>query len=138
MNSLKNIVFIVSLTIVACTKEDNFPDTHVEEAVWVNSPQYSHVYGNPWGWDTIPGGIGGIIFVQQPDDTFVAYDRACTVEANKDCIVSVTDDQLIFSCHQCCNSKFIITDGSVSEGSANQALKRYNTYFDGDYLYITN
>ena len=28
--------------------------------------------------------------------------------------------------------------GSITEGKANQALKKYYTYFDGSMLYITN
>ena len=49
----------------------------------------------------------------------------------------VLDNDPILFC-ECCDSQFIIIDGSVSEGPANQALKKYNTYFDGAMLYITN
>ena len=47
-------------------------------------------------------------------------------------------NNLTFSCQNCSLSEFIITDGSIIEGPANQALKKYNTYFDGEILYITN
>ena len=70
---------------------------------------------------------------------FIAYDRSCTQEINGKCIVSgesVNDP--ILHCSNCCNSKFVIIDGSVTEGPANQALKKYNTHFDGTMLYITN
>tara|TARA_Y100001968_G_scaffold328145_1_gene374728 strand:- start:1331 stop:1747 length:417 start_codon:yes stop_codon:yes gene_type:complete len=138
MNSLIKLIFFISIAIISCTKEDNFPNTYVEESIWITSPQYAHVYANLWAWDTIPGGLGGIIFIQSTNNQFIAYDRACTVETSQDCVISDTEDNLIFSCSKCCNSKFLIVDGSVSEGSADQALKRYNTYFDGDYLYISN
>ena len=139
MYYLRKIAVIICITIIGCTREDDFPNIYVEESIWITSPQYSHVYGNIWGWDTIPGGLGGIVFVQSTNNTFAAYDRACTFETSQDCIISETADNLIFSCKECCDSKFGIIDGSVLEGSAaNQALKRYNTYFDGEYLYITN
>ena len=138
MNSFKKIAFIICITIIGCTREDDFPDIHVQKSIWITSPEYSHVYGNIWGWDTIPGGLGGIIFAQSTNNTFVAYDRACTFETTQDCTIFDTSTSLIFSCKECCGSKFVIADGSVSEGPSDQALKRYNTYFDGEYLYITN
>ena len=102
-------------------------------------PQYNNVYNNIWGYEYLNGGLGGIIIVKSLNNEFIAYDRACTFELNSDCIVSGNNlNDPILTCKDCCNSKFIINDGSVTDGKANQALKRYNTYFDGEMLYITN
>ena len=149
MGSFKKITLIIFLTIISCSKEDGFPDIYVNESIFiatsagVGSAEYINFYGNLYAWDIIPGGVGGIIIVQGHNDTFMAYDRACTHEnnsenTNSNCIISETDDQYIFSCTECCNSKFSILDGSVSEGPANRGLKIYNTYFDGEYLHINN
>lgn len=148
MGSFKKITLIIFLTIVSCSKEDEFPDIHVNESIFiasggVGSAEYINFYGNLYAWEIINGGVGGIIIVQGHNDTFMAYDRACTYEnnledINSNCIISETEDQYVFSCTVCCNSKFSILDGSVSEGPANRGLKAYNTYFDGTHLHITN
>lgn len=140
----KKFTVIICIIIIGCKKEDNFPDVYVNESIYLaGSAEYIDFYGNLYAWDTIPGGIGGIIIVQGHNETFMAYDRACTYETNgnemnENCIIYDTPNQYIFSCQQCCKSKFSIIDGSISEGPAGQALKAYNTYFDGTYLYITN
>jgi len=143
MGSLKKIILIIFLTIISCSKEGEFPDIYVNESVFITGPEYVLFYQNLYSWRTIAGGVGGIIIVQGYNNTFMAYDRACTYEnnsenTNSNCIISETNNQSIFSCKDCCNSKFSILDGSISEGPANRGLKAYNTYFDGEYLHITN
>ena len=98
MGSLKKITLIIFLTIISCSKEDEFPDIHVNESIFiasggVGSAEYINFYGNLYAWDIIPGGLGGIIIVQGHNDTFMAYDRACTHEntsqnINSNCIIS--------------------------------------------------
>lgn len=138
MNYLKIFIFIILTTIIGCgiDSEDNFPETNVYLEIPITMPEYSNIYGNLWGYEYLNGGIGGIILVQGIDE-FIAYDRSCTFEMNE-CIVSgqSINDPILFC--ECCDSQFIVIDGSVSEGPANQALKKYNTYFDGTMLYITN
>ena len=140
MNSLTKIILSFLIIIVSCNTDDDFPDIYVNESIYVTGSAYIGVYGNLWGYKIEPGGIGGLIIVQGMNNTFIAYDRACTLEANLECIVSgeTSDMDVILSCKDCCNSKFVINDGSVIEGPANRALKRYNTYFDGTILYVTN
>ena len=140
MNYFKIVIFIVFLTIIGCgiDSEDNFPEINIYLEIPITMPEYNNVYGNLWGYKYLDGGIGGIVLVQGIEE-FIAYDRACTFEINSECIVSgqTPNDPILF-CDNCCNSQFIVIDGSVSEGPANQALKKYNTYFDGTILYITN
>ena len=144
MVSFKKITLIIFLTIISCSKEDGFPDIYVNESIFITGPEYALFYQNLYAWRTIPGGLGGIIIVQGYNNTFMAYDRACTYEnnsenTNSNCIISEeTNNQSIFSCNDCCNSKFSILDGSIYEGPANRGLKTYNTHFDGAYLHITN
>ncbi len=135
----KSILIISLFIIIGCTDEDTFPNIYVNETIPITMPQYNNVFNNIWGYEYISGGLGGIIIVQGINNEFIAYDRACTNEENTICVVSgeSINDQIL-SCQNCCNSKFLIIDGSVTEGDANRALKRYNTYFDGSMLYVTN
>jgi len=122
-----------------CGVDYTFPNTSVNITIPITMPEYNNVYNNIWGYEYLNGGVGGIIIVQGLDNEFIAYDRSCTFEINSECIISgETVNDPILSCSDCCNSKFIITDGAVTEGPANQALKKYHTYFDGEILYITN
>ena len=124
---------------ISCEENYNFPNINVNITVPITMPEYSNVYGNLWGYEFLNGGLGGIIIAQAMNGEFIAYDRACTFETSSSCTISSeTINHPILSCSNCCNSKFVITDGSVTEGPANQALKKYNTYFDGQILYITN
>ena len=137
-NLSNNTLFaFLAIIITGCNNDYNFPNVDVNITIPVTMPQYNNIYGNLWGYEYLNGGLGGVIIVQGMDD-FIAYDRSCTFELNSDCIVSGQyNNDPILTCN-CCNSKFIITDGSVTEGPANQALKKYNTFFDGEMLYITN
>ena len=133
----KFIVLIIILTL-GCGNNDNFPNTNVNINVPITMPEYYNVYNNLWGYEFLSGGLGGIIIVQGMEGEFLAYDRACTFEIDSDCIVSgESQNDILLKC-SCCDSQFVITDGGVAEGPANQALKKYHTYFDGSILYITN
>ncbi|MBE37565.1 MAG: hypothetical protein CMP50_02780 [Flavobacteriales bacterium] len=144
MSSLIKSIVIVFFTtlIISCTNEDDFPNTYVNETIPITMPEYNNIYNNPWGYEYISGGLGGIIIVNDgfTENGFIAYERACTHEKNSTCIISSeggSSNNTILICN-CCNSKFMIFDGSVNEGVANQALKRYYTYLNGGILYITN
>jgi len=140
MNKLLISILTTSLTlIISCSGEDDFPNIYVNETIPITMPEYNNVYNNLWGYEYVTGGLGGIIIVQSVDNEFIAYDRSCTKESSQNCIISEeSPNDLILRCKECCNSKFLVIDGSVTEGEANRALKRYHTYFDGVMLYITN
>ena len=143
MNSFTKIMLIICIVIVGCKKEDYFPNVSVNESVFITGEQYHWPNGNIYDFILISGGVGGIIIVQGHNETFIAYDRGCTYEnnnnnINNDCIIDTTSTTHIFSCTECCGSKFSIIDGSVSKGPATRGLKTYNTYFDGSHLHITN
>ena len=83
MNYFIQILCFLSILIVGCGDDYNFPNVNVNESVPITMPQYNNVYGNLWGYEFINGGLGGIIIVQGLDNEFFAYDRACTYEANE-------------------------------------------------------
>ena len=138
---LQSIVMVFLLTITtSCSDENYFPNTYVNETIPITMPQYSNVYNNPWGYEYLNGGLGGIIIVNDgfTEGGFIAYERSCTHEKNSDCIISGESiNNSILNCN-CCDSKFMIYDGSVNEGIANQALKRYYTHMNAGILYVTN
>tara|TARA_B110000438_G_C15256999_1_gene412334 strand:- start:5 stop:421 length:417 start_codon:yes stop_codon:yes gene_type:complete len=135
--------FFAKISIITilfgCEPQSPFPNTYVNIAIPINMPEYNNLT-IPLGYEYIIGGLGGIIILRDLDNNFIAYDRACTYEMDADCIITgeSTTYDAILHCGNCCESKFIIVDGSVTEGPANQALKRYNTSLNGDILYITN
>ena len=138
MKILKKLILLIILFISACSNEHSFPNTDVYIVIPVTMPQYTNL-SVVWGYEYLTGGLGGIIVVRGLDNNFIAYDRSCTFELNAKCIISgESTNNPLLNCEKCCNSQFSVYDGSVTGGPANQALKRYNTYFDGEMLYITN
>ena len=146
MNSFTKTMLIIYIVMIGCKKEDYFPNVSVNESIFITGQPYNWPNGHIYDFILISGGIGGIIIVQGHNDTFIAYDQACTYEnyndnINTDCIINydtLSTNTHIFSCTECCKSKFSIIDGSVSQGPATMGLKIYNTYFDGSHLHITN
>ena len=84
------------------------------------------------------GGVGGIFLYRKNLDEFIAYDRASTFNPTSKCQVNVDEQDNIIINDPCSESQFLITDGSVIQGPANQPLKRYNTIYDGNNLSIFN
>ena len=115
--------------MVSCEKNtNNFPHAHVNLNLFINNPEYFDL-GTPGGWMYITGGVGGILLYRQNFDQFIAYDRASPFNPTSDCPIEVTNDNIIIS-DPCSKSLFLITDGSVFQGPATQALMRYNTYYN--------
>jgi nitrite reductase/ring-hydroxylating ferredoxin subunit len=83
------------------------------------------------------GGSKGLIIFRKTIDEFIAYDRHCTFEVDKNNQTSVDASGIIAS-DAACGSKFFLTDGSVNSGSASRPLKQYQVTFDGTVLHIFN
>ena len=92
----------------------------------------------PGGWTYINGGSRGIIIYRASNDVFKAYDRHCTFDSSNSCALVSVEVNNITGFDDCCGSKFILTDGSVTQGPANLPLKQYQTSFDGNELRIFN
>ena len=82
-------------------------------------------------------GFGGILLVHTLDDTYCAFDLACTYEVNDTIRVKVQTD-LTAKC-PVCGSRYRIMDGSgwVIDGPSKEKLKQYHVYPSGNYLYVT-
>lgn len=77
-------------------------------------------------------GVGGLIIYRKDFNIFMAFDRACTYEASRECIL--TDEGSMYEC-PCCGSRFWMATGDIAgtlyQGPAKYPLKQYNCYFDG-------
>lgn len=122
---------------MGCMKDNyDFPHVNVAENLYINNPEYFDVQV-PGGYIYLPGGVGGLLLYRKNLDEFLAYDRASTFNPIFECQVTVTNDNVTIE-DPCSESEFLITDGSVIQGPANQPLMRYNTTYNGNYLTIFN
>ena len=83
-------------------------------------------------------GIKGIILYRSDETDFVAFERLCTYyPADTAAIVIENSTGTIATCPKC-GSKFELITGSIMQGHAKFSLKQYQTYLQGNFLYITN
>ncbi len=114
----------------------DFPQVDVNLNLYINNPEFFNIEA-PGGWIYLNGGVAGILLYRKNLDEFIAYDRASTYNPTADCGITVDLDNIILN-DPCSDSQFLITDGSVIQGPASQALKRYNTNLYGNNLSIYN
>ena len=134
------LVGLVTLVLsVGCKKDRDVavPIVPVQIEINLNLPEYNalQVVG---GWAYITGGSEGLIVYRRGQNEFTALDRHCTYQPQNLCRVTVDDSQVMARDTICCQSAFLIMDGSVVQGPAALGLKRYNTTFNGTILRIFN
>lgn len=134
------IFLIIAITVInSCKKNDDngVPITAVDIYLYTNNPSFSSLYA-VGGWTYITGGVRGVLIYRKSNSEFMAYDRNCTYQSSEPCATVHVDATNILAVDTCCNSKFSIYDGSVTQGPAGLPLKAYNTTFDGNVLHIYN
>ena len=129
----------VSMFICACRPQEQqtvIPYIPIDVTLFTSDPLFIDL-SVPGGSAFLNGGSRGIIVYRLDQDNFVAFDRHCTYDVNNPCgIVELNSD--FFLQDFCCNSQFLITDGSVFSEPAQFPLQRYRTVFDGNTLRIIN
>ena len=134
---MKKIILLVVLIHLGCDNDVyDFPQVNVNLNLYINNPEFFNIEA-PGGWIYLNGGVAGILLYRKNLDEFIAYDRASTYNPVEDCAINVDSDNIILK-DPCSDSQFLITDGSVIQGPASQALKRYNTNLYGSNLSIYN
>lgn len=134
---MKKIILLIVLLHLGCENEVyDFPQVDVNLNLYINNPEFFNIEA-PGGWIYLNGGVAGILLYRKNLDEFIAYDRASTYNPVADCGITVDLDNIILK-DPCSDSQFLITDGSVIQGPASQALKRYNTNLYGNNLSIYN
>jgi len=77
-------------------------------------------------------GLGGLVIYRADFNSFFAFDRACTHEASRSCVL--TDGDSFLEC-PCCGSSFWMVNndiaGTVYLGPAVYPLKKYSCTFNG-------
>lgn len=132
-------ILLVPFIFSTCTKDENsnIPLVNVDITIHINDPAYN-VIAVPGGWTYVNGGSRGIIIYRISNNEFKAYDRHCTYDSSNSCALVSVDVTNITALDDCCGSKFLLTDGSVTKAPANLPLKQYQTSFDGQVLRIFN
>ena len=134
---MKKIILLVVLIQLGCENDAyDFPQVNVNLNLYINNPEFFNIEA-PGGWIYLNGGVAGILLYRKNLDEFIAYDRASTYNPVEDCAITVDSDNIILK-DPCSDSQFLITDGSVIQGPASQALKRYSTNLYGSNLSIYN
>lgn len=126
------------LVSVRCGKDRGvIPNVLVDISVNINNPSYISLTA-VGGWMYFSGGSRGIVVYRYSNDQFNAFDRHCPYEPENTCgVLSLTSDNISVKC-ACCDSKFLLTDGSLQNGPAVQPIRRYQTTFNGSILRIYN
>ncbi|MNK81790.1 hypothetical protein D3C87_1015450 [compost metagenome] len=78
-------------------------------------------------------GVGGLLVVKTPFNTYVAFDRCSTVNPEKICKVA-PDDSGVTATDPCSGAKFSLYDGSPQKAPAERSLKSYNVSVQGNTL----
>ncbi len=127
---------------IGCDDKEDYPMPDVYVNIVINPASISYNNLNiPGNYALIKGGYRGIIVYHFIQDQYLAYERTCTFDWDKDCSKLVMDPSGLIAKDTCCGSQFLIIDGTPLEGSpATRPLKQYSTYYDANFgrLYITN
>ena len=131
-------IFLIIILFNGCKKnQEQIRNVPVNITIYPSTPAYFNL-SVQGGWVYINGGIKGIIVYKKSNDEFLAYERCSPYEPENECAVNVDTTNNVIIIDPCSNSRFLITDGSVQQGPANQSLKKYFTSWDGNALYISN
>lgn len=134
-------LLLVLAVLFACDKDREHPVPYVHVNFDFNIIHYnlnsvgsSHQFSQAES-----GGYRGIMVYRVSMDQFRAFDRACPCNPHH-CLVSILPDNPVLATDPCCESTFLLIDGSVVEGDAQFPLKEYQAHFDegSNRLRITN
>ena len=98
------------------------------------SPYYKNVNG-------LPVGYAGLIIgqsVYSDGNTYVAYDAACPVEANRSVAVELIEDGLGTAECPKCHTKYNLSSGGFPTGEGTEYLKHYKVSVSGTTLQVRN
>ena len=133
-----NVLLFFVLITQACNENNKIvPNVYVNFYLSVYDPEFTALL-SPGNSIYVTGGVNGILIYRISQDEFAAYDRTCTYNVEENCKIVVDDSNNFAVDSMCCSSKYLLLDGSVTEGPATYPLKRYQTYFDGTNLHVYN
>ena len=131
------ILALFCLLFFSCQKEEDYiQNVVVDINLNLTLPGFSDL-GTVGNSVFINGGVKGIIVYCQGFDSYKTYDRNCSFEPSLSCARIDSVNSSIAIC-KCCNSKFLLSDGTPFDGPALLPLKQYQNNLSEDFLYIYN
>src|ERR1051326_6327760 len=119
-----SLIFVFLVSFFNCKKSnETVPNVYVDLYVYTTDPAFSPLNAIG-GYQYFNGGSNGLVVYRKSQNEFMAYDRHCTYKVADKNQVAVDNSGLI-AVDSKCGSKFLLTDGSPSSGSASVPLKRY-------------
>ena len=139
LNLPLGLILVLLLTQATCDNNvQNIPYVPVNFDINLNLPAYNSL-NFPSEHLLLEGGSKGLIVYRYTIDQFVVLDRHSTYDIPLGCQVSVNENGLLISDDSdCSESKWIIIDGTVSQGPALLPLHRYNTTWNPPILSVYN
>ena len=128
---------ILIILIKSCDKDNNIiPNVKVDFRI--QASELSGVGSAIYTQENY--GVRGIIIYHKNTNEYVAFERACSYRPNDNCAVVHLNNEVnpSFLTDSCCNSSFLLEDGTPFSGPALLPLKQYSTNFDGTYIYVYN
>ena len=140
------VLFILSGCKDNSINANNFiPSGPVSLVINTDLPEYFNLK-NPGNYIYQPGGNKGVIVIHTLDDNFIALERTCSFEPDRNCsIIYVDSTKFTLRCggfkkgkwDSCCNSRFLYS-GQVSQGPAQFNLRLYNVSINGSTISVRN
>lgn len=143
---MRNKIFLwLGLTgLLACDGTSNrhpVPYVFVNESVFVNSPSAYDLQFVGGTYVRTDWGHGGIAIYRRTNfgdaNDFGAYDLRCPNHVSMPCGATTVVDGLYAECG-CDNQRFLLFDGSATDGSTTWGLLPYQVQFDGVRLTVSN
>ncbi|MCK9616949.1 MAG: hypothetical protein M0R21_03850 [Lentimicrobiaceae bacterium] len=141
MKFLYRILFLLVMFLPVAGCDDDYSDVpyaYIDIYINPNSTEYNEL-NTVNGWVYLKGTSPsrGIIVCRISQDEFMAYERTCPYDADKDNAIVEVESPLV-AVDSLCGSRYILTDGSRFDGPAKLPLKQYRTNYNGAILHIYN
>jgi len=139
------IPIFITLLFIKCDDDDSppFPYIYFNVTLSISNDLLNMNIGEYVFVDGYNYGLGGLIIYRKDFSEYLAFDRACTHEANNSCIVEDDPDfsGLMVKC-PCCGSKYWVINtedfGSIYTGPSRKGLMQYKTYLSLNTLIVYN
>lgn len=137
---------LLGLVFAQCKKEeDPLPFAVVNIYLEPNSTLYINL-NTVGGWEYITSNYPsrGLIVYRISVNDFVAFERTCPhdpdacCDAEDGCTRLTVEESGLVIKDSCCESEYLILDGSNISGPSVKPLKQYRTSYDGKTLHIYN
>lgn len=131
---------LTTIFLTACKKDKENPYSEIPE-IKVNftiQPNSTLDYIEIGSYAYYTGGYRGIIIYRTSPEDFKAYERACPYDAEESCAQVEVMADFLTAIDSCCMTKYLLLDGTPTEGPGTLPLKQYQAIYDGVVLHVFN